>query len=103
MAQEALGSLVMGPYIGQVALNLSVQRYAGRRALTWWQGKVLVLGFGQGVNVVADRRYRIVDCLPQGIVVNLARQQRLDVHVVRLGGRVVIAGHLIDKAERRLG
>ncbi len=42
------------------AENLSVQRYEGRRDLTFWQGKVLSLGFGQGEDVVLNDRYQTV-------------------------------------------
>jgi hypothetical protein len=42
------------------AENLSVQSYEGRRDLTFWQGKVLSLGFGQGEDVIVDDRYRTV-------------------------------------------
>ncbi len=45
---------------GQSAENLSVQRYEGRRVLTFWQGKVLSLGFGQGEDVVMNDRYQTV-------------------------------------------
>jgi hypothetical protein len=43
---------------GESAENLSVQSYEGRRALTFWRGKVLSLGFGQGEDVILDDRYR---------------------------------------------
>jgi len=42
---------------GLNALNLSVQRYEGQDDLTWWQGKVLATGFGQGEDVVMDPNY----------------------------------------------
>jgi hypothetical protein len=42
------------------AENLSVQRYEGRRDLTFWQGKVLSLGFGQGEDVVMNSQYETV-------------------------------------------
>ncbi len=45
---------------GQSAENLSVQRYEGRREITFWQGKVLSLGFGQGEDVVMNDRYQTV-------------------------------------------
>jgi hypothetical protein len=45
---------------GLNAENLSVQRYEGQDDLTWWQGHVLVLGFGQGEDVVMDHSYRTV-------------------------------------------
>ncbi|MGH2911117.1 MAG: arylsulfotransferase family protein [Solirubrobacteraceae bacterium] len=48
------------------AENLSVQLYEGRRDLTFWQGKVLSLGFGQGEDVVLDDRYQTVARVPGG-------------------------------------
>jgi hypothetical protein len=39
---------------GETAENLSEQTYAGRPALTWWKGRVLDLGFGQGEDIVMD-------------------------------------------------
>jgi Arylsulfotransferase (ASST) len=45
---------------GLSAENLSVQRYEGRRVLTFWRGKVLSLGFGQGEDVVIDDHYQTV-------------------------------------------
>jgi arylsulfotransferase ASST len=45
---------------GLSAENLSVQPYEGKRDLTFWQGKVLSLGFGQGEDVVLNDHYRTV-------------------------------------------
>jgi hypothetical protein len=45
---------------GESAENLSVQSYEGRRDLTFWQGKVLSLGFGQGEDVIMSNRYQPV-------------------------------------------
>jgi Arylsulfotransferase (ASST) len=45
---------------GLTAENLSVQSYEGRHALTFWQGNVLSLGFGQGEDIVMDSNYRTV-------------------------------------------
>jgi len=50
----------------QTAENLSVQRYEGRPALTFWRGKVLSLGFGQGEDVVLDSGYRAIAKVPGG-------------------------------------
>ncbi len=43
---------------GETAENLSEQSFRGRRALTWWKGRVLSLGFGEGEDVVMDSGYR---------------------------------------------
>ena len=48
------------------AEDLSVQSYEGRRALTFWQGKVLSLGFGQGEGIVMNDRYETVARIPGG-------------------------------------
>jgi hypothetical protein len=45
---------------GATAENLSVQSYRGRRVLTWWKGRVLSLGFGQGEDIVMDSSYRTI-------------------------------------------
>ncbi|MFZ1153459.1 MAG: arylsulfotransferase family protein [Solirubrobacteraceae bacterium] len=45
---------------GKTAENLSVQSYEGRGALTFWQGKVLSLGFGQGEDVVMSSNYQTI-------------------------------------------
>ena len=39
------------------AENLSVQELRGQRVLTWWKGRVLSLGFGQGEDVVMSSSY----------------------------------------------
>jgi arylsulfotransferase ASST len=49
---------------GQTAEDLSVQAYAGRRVLTWWKGRVLELGFGEGEDIVMDPRYRTIARVP---------------------------------------
>ncbi|HEX5309623.1 MAG TPA: arylsulfotransferase family protein [Solirubrobacteraceae bacterium] len=43
---------------GESAENLSVQDYEGARDLTFWQGKVLSLGFGQGEDTIVNSRYQ---------------------------------------------
>ncbi len=45
---------------GVSAENLAVQSYEGHRDLTFWQGKVLSLGFGQGEDVVMNSGYETV-------------------------------------------
>jgi Arylsulfotransferase (ASST) len=45
---------------GETAEDLNVQSYEGRRDLTFWHGKVLSLGFGQGEDVVMNSRYQTV-------------------------------------------
>ena len=45
---------------GEAAENLSEQTYEGQRVLTWWKGRVLSLGFGQGEDVVMNSRYQTI-------------------------------------------
>jgi len=51
---------------GEAAENLSEQTYGGRRVLTWWKGRVLSLGFGQGEDVVMSSRYQTLARIPGG-------------------------------------
>ena len=51
---------------GETAEDLNVQSYEGRRDLTFWHGKVLSLGFGQGEDVVLNSRYQTVAGVPGG-------------------------------------
>jgi hypothetical protein len=48
------------------AEDLRVQSYEGQRALTFWQGKVLSLGFGQGEDIVVNSHYQTVARIPGG-------------------------------------
>jgi Arylsulfotransferase (ASST) len=45
---------------GEAAEDLNEQEYEGRRVLTWWKGRVLSLGFGQGEDLVMNSRYQTV-------------------------------------------
>ncbi len=45
---------------GETAENLSEQTYEGRRELTWWRGRVLELGFGQGEDIITNSSYQTV-------------------------------------------
>ncbi len=45
---------------GATAEDLNVQSYRGRRVLTWWKGRVLSLGFGQGEDLVMNSRYQVI-------------------------------------------
>jgi hypothetical protein len=43
---------------GETAENLNEQTYDSQRVLTWWKGKVLSLGFGQGEDIVMSSHYQ---------------------------------------------
>jgi hypothetical protein len=45
---------------GETAEDLNEQTYEGRRVLTWWKGRVLSLGFGQGEDVVMNSGYQTI-------------------------------------------
>jgi hypothetical protein len=51
---------------GETAEDLNEQTYEGRRDLTWWKGKVLSLGFGQGEDIVMNSSYQTVARIPGG-------------------------------------
>jgi hypothetical protein len=45
---------------GEAAEDLNEQTYEGQRDLTWWKGRVLSLGFGQGEDLVMNSSYQTV-------------------------------------------
>jgi len=51
---------------GEAAENLNEQTYQGQRVLTWWKGRVLSLGFGQGEDVVMNSHYQTIAKVPGG-------------------------------------
>jgi hypothetical protein len=68
MIAEQDGSLVWFKPLsaGQSATNLQVQQYQGRPVLTWWQGRILEVGFGQGAIEIYDTAYRHVATVRAG-------------------------------------
>jgi hypothetical protein len=63
---------------GVQATNLGVQRYRGRPALVWWQGRIIEAGFGQGEDVIYDSSYRRLASVRAG------NGYAADLHVIRL-------------------
>jgi hypothetical protein len=51
---------------GEDAADFRTQTYQGKSDLTWWQGKTFNLGFGQGVDVVANSSYKTVATIKAG-------------------------------------
>jgi hypothetical protein len=43
---------------GESATNFEPQTYEGHTVLTWWQGRILKLGFGQGSDVIYSASYK---------------------------------------------
>jgi hypothetical protein len=50
----------------EVAANLRLQQYRGRRVLTWWQGGVTPSAFGIGMGVIANRSYQTIETVHAG-------------------------------------
>jgi hypothetical protein len=63
---------------GEIATNFQVQQYEGRPALTWWQGRALRVGFGQGEDMVYDSSYKLVARIRAG------NGYEADLHEIRL-------------------
>ncbi len=45
---------------GETAEDLNEQADEGQRVLTWWRGRVLSLGFGQGEDIVMNSHYQTI-------------------------------------------
>ena len=50
----------------EVAANLRVQKYRGRKVLTWWEGTVTPAAFGVGGGVIANHAYNIIRTVHAG-------------------------------------
>jgi hypothetical protein len=65
---------------GVSSTNFRVQEYQGRPVLTWWQGRILQVGFGQGEDVVYDDSYKQLATIRGG------NGYKADLHEIRLTG-----------------
>jgi Arylsulfotransferase (ASST) len=63
---------------GEQATDFEVQQYEGKPALTWWQGRILKVGFGQGEDVIYDSSYKRIASVRAG------NGYRADLHQFRL-------------------
>jgi hypothetical protein len=63
---------------GVSSTNFQVQEYQGKPVLTWWQGRILQVGFGQGEDVVYDSSYKQIATIKGG------NGYRADLHEIRL-------------------
>ncbi len=63
---------------GEESTNFQVQQYEGKPVLTWWQGRILGVGFGQGEDVVYDSSYKQITTIRAG------NGYKADLHEVRL-------------------
>jgi hypothetical protein len=68
MIAEQNGSLVWFHPLpaGEAATNFRVQQYDGKPVLTWWQGRILEVGFGQGEEVLYNTSYQPVGAVRAG-------------------------------------
>ena len=80
MISEQNGALVWFRPLpaGVSSTNFQVQRYGGQPVLTWWQGRILEVGFGQGEDVIYNTSYRPVAYIHAG------NGYHADLHEVRL-------------------
>ncbi|HEX4035541.1 MAG TPA: arylsulfotransferase family protein [Solirubrobacteraceae bacterium] len=51
---------------GESATNLHPQTYRNKKVLTWWQGHILKIGFGQGEDEIYDTSYRPIATVSAG-------------------------------------
>jgi Arylsulfotransferase (ASST) len=63
---------------GDSATNFQVQSYEGEPVLTWWQGKILGVGFGQGEDLLYNSSYEKI------AEVRAGNGYHADLHEVRL-------------------
>ena len=63
---------------GQAATNFQVQQYEGRPVLTWWQGRIIGVGFGEGEDVIYNSSYSRVATIRAG------NGYHADLHAIQL-------------------
>jgi hypothetical protein len=63
---------------GDSPSNFEVQQYQGKPVLTWWQGRILEVGFGQGEDEIYDTSYQHVATVRAG------NGYHADLHEIRL-------------------
>ncbi len=80
MIAEQNGNLVWFDPLpaGEDATNFHVQQYEGKPVLTWWQGRILEVGFGQGEDEIYNTSYQHVATIRAG------NGYHADLHEVRL-------------------
>jgi Arylsulfotransferase (ASST) len=68
MIVDGAGNLVWFRQLAppEVAANLRLQTFKGRKVLTWWEGTVTPAAFGVGGGVIANRSYRIIKVVHAG-------------------------------------
>ncbi len=80
MISEQNGSLVWFHPLpaGEESTNFQVQSYEGKPVLTWWQGRIIEVGFGEGEDVIYNTSYQPVAHIRAG------NGYKADLHEIRL-------------------
>jgi hypothetical protein len=80
MIAEQNGNLVwFHPLPANVdATNFQVQQYEGKPVLTWWQGRILEVGFGQGEDEIYNSSYQHIATIRAG------NGYHADLHVIKI-------------------
>jgi len=80
MITEQNGTLVWFHALpkGVSSTNFQTQEYEGKPVLTWWQGRILGVGFGQGEDVIYDSSYKQIATIRGG------NGYKADLHEIRL-------------------
>ncbi len=80
MIAEQNGALVWFKPLpaGESSTNFQVQQYQGKPVLTWWQGRILEVGFGQGEDEIYNTSYQHVATVRAG------NGYHADLHEIRL-------------------
>jgi Arylsulfotransferase (ASST) len=63
---------------GEESTNFQVQQLEGKPVLTWWQGRILKVGFGQGEDVIYNSSYKRIGSVRAG------NGYEADLHEIRL-------------------
>jgi hypothetical protein len=68
MIVDGAGNLVWFRQLAppEVAANLRLQQFHGRKVLTWWEGTVTPAAFGLGGGVIANRAYNVIKVVHAG-------------------------------------
>jgi hypothetical protein len=80
MISEQNGSLVWFHPLPKddSATNFQVQQYEGKSVLTWWQGRILEVGFGQGEDEIYNTSYQHIATIYAG------NGYHADLHVIKI-------------------
>jgi hypothetical protein len=80
MISEQNGSLVWFHPVPKddSATNFQVQQYEGKPVLTWWQGRILEVGFGQGEDEIYSTSYQHIATIYAG------NGYHADLHVIKI-------------------